>query len=139
MAAALSAHLGDVQMPGPLVAAAARAGPLQQRDQLHGGDLGPGAGHVTRDTWRHVLQTGYSILTSSRSAPCRPPAPPAPAWPRAAPWCGGRSRGHLAEAKYSLMYWLNVFCYFLFQVQSMAVTRPAAAVSRMSRQQRQSR
>ena len=48
MAAALSTHLGDVQMPGPLVAAAARAGPLQQRDQLHGGDLGPGTGHVTR-------------------------------------------------------------------------------------------
>ena len=48
MAAALSTHLGDVQMPGPLVAAAAGAGPLQQRDQLHGGDLGPGAGHVTR-------------------------------------------------------------------------------------------
>ena len=50
MAAALSTHLGDVQMPGPLVAAAARAGPLQQRDQLHGGQLGPVTGHVTRDT-----------------------------------------------------------------------------------------
>ena len=136
MAAALSTHLGDVQMPGPLVAAAARAGPLQQRDQLHGGDLGPGARHVGIRCGQVLLS---KILTSSRSAPCRPPAPPAPAWPRAAPWCGGRSRGHLAEAKYSLMYWLNIFCYFLFQVQSMAVTRPAAAVSRMSRQQRQSR
>ena len=55
MAAALSAHLGDVQMPGPLVAAA-RAGPLQQRDQLHGGHLGPGAGHVTRAADR-ILNT----------------------------------------------------------------------------------
>ena len=56
MAAALSTHLGDVQMPGPLVAAAARAGPLQQRDQLHGGQLGPGAGHVTRAADR-ILNT----------------------------------------------------------------------------------
>ena len=57
MSAALSTHLGDVQMPGPLVAAAsARAGPLEQRDQLHGGQLGPGAGHVTRAADR-ILNT----------------------------------------------------------------------------------
>ena len=56
MAAALSTHLGDVQMPGPLVAAAARAGPLQQRDQLHGGHLGPGSRHVARAADR-ILNT----------------------------------------------------------------------------------
>ena len=85
MAAALSAHLGDVQMPGPLVAAAARAGPLQQRDQLHGGDLGPGTGHVTRgDTCcRQVTQFSHRV-DQLRAAPLPRQRPLGPGQPHGA-------------------------------------------------------
>ena len=85
MAAALSTHLGDVEVPGPLVAAAsARAGPLQQRDQLHGGHLGPGAGHVTRDTCcRQDTQYSHRV-DQLRAAPLPRQRPLGPGQPHSA-------------------------------------------------------